>query len=524
VEDVLDNLVVNVRSGVVRGGWPLRSAVIGTCLVLGVIGGLLLAFVPPLIILALMAALGVGMAMLRSTQMGLFVLVAVICLLPFGAIPFSLGFYPTFLDVALLAVFGVWLARVLTRSQEGFVTSPLDLPILTFIFLAFVAFIAGTAHAGITKDTLRHFVEIIIAVSLFFVVVNSVREYKQLREILVVIILAGFLASLVGVVLYFLPRPTTVRLLSMLRIFHYPSGWSVLRFIEDNPQLPMRAISTSADPNVLGGLLILIVSLTIPQLLARQPLLRKTWVAAMLAVMLICLLLTFSRGAFVAIGAISVFLGVVRYRRLLLVVALAAAIILLLPQTREYIQHLRAGLLVQDRATAMRLGEYKDALTLISRYPWFGVGFGGTPSIDVYIGVSNVYLLMAEEMGLIGLSSFLLIMGVFFACAWRAWRRMQPDSEAEPLLLGLAAALLGAMIGGVVDHYFFNLDFPHSVSVFWVYVGLAVVTIKLAGEHGVKTQGIDRPGGVAGGKTRFEAAVSPNLAQRTEASARLFAA
>ncbi len=487
---MLDNWVLDARSGLLRGGWPVRLSLVGACLVLGVVGGLLLALVSPLIILALMMALAVAMAVLRSTQMGLFVLVAVICLLPFAAIPFSLGFYPTFLDMALLAIFGVWMARLFARAQEGFVGSPLDVPILIFILLAVVAFIAGSAHAGITKDTLRHFVEIIIAISLFFVVINSVKEYRQLRQIVVVIILAGFMASLIGVILYFLPRATTVRLLSMLRIFHYPSGWDVLWFIEDNPLLPMRATSTSANPNVLGGLLILTVSLTTPQLFVRRPLLRKLWVAPMLAVMLVCLLLTFSRGAFVAIGAALAFLGAIRYRRLLLVAALIAVTILLLPQTQEYIQHFRAGLLLQDRATAMRLGEYKDALTLISRYPWFGVGFGGTPSIDLYIGVSNVYLLIAEEMGLIGLSSFLLVMGVFFAYTWRAWRCMEPDSDTESLLLGLGGALLGAMVGGIVDHYFFNLDFPHSVSLFWLYVGLAVVAIKVKGEGGAKTQSV----------------------------------
>jgi O-antigen ligase len=488
---MFDNFVLGVRSSVLRGGWPLRVYVIGVCLVLGAAAGLLPALVPPLIVLALMAALVVGIAMLRSVRIGLFVLVAVICLLPFGAIPFSIGFYPTFLDVALLAVFGVWLARVLTRTQEGFVSSPLDLPILIFVFLAVVAFIAGSAHSGVTKDTLRHFVEIIIGISLYFVVVNSVREYRQLRQIVLVITLAGFAASLIGVILYFLPRPTTVRLLSMLRIFHYPSGWNVLRFIEDNPELPLRAISTSVDPNVLGGLLILAISLTIPQLVARRPWLRRRWGAPLLATMAVCLLLTFSRGAFVAIGAIAVFLGAIRYRRLLLVIALLAVIILVLPQTQEYIQHFRAGILIEDRATAMRLGEYKDALTLISRYPWFGVGFGGTPSIDLYIGVSNVYLLMAEEMGLIGLSSFLLIMGVFFAYAWRAWRRMRTDSDAEPILLGLMMALLGAMVGGIVDHYFFNLDFPHSVSLFWLYAGLAVVAIKIGEEDGAPERGVD---------------------------------
>jgi O-antigen ligase len=475
-------LMAKVQAHVQEGGWPLRLAMVGACVVLGMLGGLVLSVIHPFIALAMLGAVAAGLAMLRSTQLGLFALIAVVCLLPFGAIPFSIGFYPTFLDVTLLAVFGVWLARVLTRAQEGFVTTPLDLPIFVFILLAFAVFIAGSANAGITKDTLRHFAEIIIAVSLFYVVTNSVREYRQLKQIVLVLILAGFASAVIGVVLYFLPRALTVRLLSVLRVVHYPSGWGVLQFIEDNPDLPMRATSTSANPNVLGGLLILVVSLTVPQLFVRKPLIRKEFVAPMLAVMLVCLLLTFSRGAFVAIGAAMLLMAVLRYRRLLPVIALVLAVILILPQTRGYLLHLQEGFLVQDQATEMRMGEYKDAFRLISRYPWFGVGFGGTPSIDIYIGVSCVYLLIAEEMGLIGLGVFLLIMGVFFAHMWLAWRRMEAFSQGEALLLGLAVALFGAMVGGIVDHYFFNLDFPHSVSLFWLYTALAVVTVRVVGD------------------------------------------
>jgi O-antigen ligase len=85
-------------------------------------------------------------------------------------------------------------------------------------------------------------------------------------------------------------------------------------------------------------------------------------------------------------------------------------------------------------------------------------------------------------MGLIGLGFVLPVMGVFFAYAWRAWRRMERDSDLEPILLGVAGALLGVMVGGLVDHYFFNLDFPHSVSLFWLYAALTVVTIRMGEE------------------------------------------
>ena len=34
-----------------------------------------------------------------------------------------------------------------------------------------------------------------------------------------------------------------------------------------------------------------------------------------------------------------------------------------------------------------------------------GIGFGAAPTIDSYLGASNVYLLIAEEMGLLGLGA-----------------------------------------------------------------------------------------------------------------------
>lgn len=468
-----------LRQRVRDGGWPYWLGLIVVSLLLGSLGGLTLLFLHPFMTVALVVGLVGGLAILRSVQVGLLFLIGVATLLPFGAIPISLGFYPTFLDVALLALFGVWLARVLTRTQEELLSSPLDGPILIFIILAFFSFVAGTAHAGITKDILRHFVEVILAIALYFVVVNSVTGKRGLKWTVLALMLAGFASASIGVVLYFLPRELTVRLLSALRIFHYPSGWGVLRFIEDNPLFPMRATSTSIDPNVLGGLLILVTSLTAPQLFTERPILKKVWVAPMLAVMLSCLLLTFSRGAFAGLAAACLFLGTLRYRRLLMAMVLVGLLILILPQTQTYVQHFIAGTRGQDLATQMRFGEYKDALTLISRYPWFGVGFSGVPSIDLYIGVSSVYLLMAENMGLVGLGSFLLIILLYFAHGWRARRALVSDPEGEAILLGLLGAMGGALVGGVFDHYFFNLDFPHSVSLFWLYVGLTVATIKI---------------------------------------------
>ena len=64
---------------------------------------------------------------------------------------------------------------------------------------------------------------------------------------------------------------------------------------------------------------------------------------------------------------------------------------------------------------------------------------------------------------------------------------MRRTPGLEAILLGLAAAFAGILVGGIWDHYFFNLNFPHSVSIFWLYLGLAMVAIRLGTEAGSDT-------------------------------------
>jgi O-antigen ligase len=458
--------------------WVVVLAVVALCVVLGTIGGWLIAYPGPLLTAALVIATVGGVMMMRSTQFGFIALIGIVCLLPFGTLPIRIGFTPTFLNVVLVVLFAVWLARMVTGQQRGLVTSPLALPIVVFLLLAFVSFVAGLAHATPTPNAVRRFIEIVMGIAVFFVTVNNVRTQKELEQLALAIILAGFGEALIGVVLYFLPQALTVRFLSALRIFDYPAGWGVLRFIRDDPSLPMRAIGTSIDPNILGGLLILVASLAAPQLLAPRPLVPRLLAATMLAVMGLCLILTFSRGSMFGLGCALALLGVVKYRRLLPALIVVGLLIWLLPQTQEYVMHFIQGVRVQDLASKMRLGEYKDALILISRYPWIGVGFIGTPDIDIYLGVSSLYLLIAEEMGLVGLGVFLVIMVIFFRYTWHSWKSMGHNPRLESILLGLQTAVVGGLIGGLLDHYLFS--YPHAVAFFWLYVGLATVAAKLA--------------------------------------------
>jgi len=475
---VLTFVYDHFRSAILSPNHWISGLAIGLlCLAVGVTWGALVGNLGALIATALLIAAIGGVLMLRSTQWGFVALVGVIALLPFGALPVKLGFSPTFLDLVLLVLFMVWAVRVMTGRQRELVATTLALPVAIFLLMAIATFIAGLSHSYPTPNVVRRFAELLLGVALFYAVVNNLQKRAELEQIALALILCGSLEALIGVVLYLIPSEWTIRLLSALGRFNYPTGWGVLRFINDDPLLPMRATSTSIDPNVLGGLLILVGVVIASQLFARKSVLPRLLLAGCLTTVSLCLYFTYSRGSLIGLTVALLLLGLLRYRKLLLLLITAGVIFLLLPQSQPYIQHFLAGVRGLDRATQMRLGEYKDALILIGRYPWIGVGFAGTPDIDLYIGVSNLYLLITEQMGLLGLASFLLALGVGFLYLIRAWRRMGPLSPYEPLLLGFAVALVGGLVGGVFDHYLFS--YPHGVALFWFFMGLAVASARL---------------------------------------------
>ncbi len=456
-----------------------RWFLVAVCVVVGLAAGALAAATSPLLALAVPVALVGGLVLLSELQMSLLALIAVAYLLPSAAIPLKLGFNPTLLDVVLLAFFFVWLVRLATDPAEGLSGGLLDGLVLVFIGLACTSFFLST---GVTQDILRRFAEIVLVLFFYFGVVNTVRTRQLLERLVAAIILAAAAAAIIGLVLYFLPHDLANRLLNTLRILNYPTGW-VLRFINNDQALAQRAIATSVDPNVLGGVLAMAAALTTGQLFSPRPVLRRALLLPAWGVMMLCLLLTYSRGSWVGLAAGLVLIATLKERRLWVLFLALGVAVLFLPQAEAFLGHLSAGVQIQDRATQMRLGEYKDAFKLIAQFPWFGIGFAAAPVIDLYRGVSSVYLLIAEEMGLLGLGTYLAIMAVFFWQGLRGLGRLA-DAGLKSILIGLLAAVLTALVAGILDHHFLDINFPHVAALFWLNLGLGVAILRVSGKSG----------------------------------------
>ena len=442
--------------------------------------GLGVALVGPVLAVAV---LGAGISVLVLVTDPLYLLwcaLAVIVLLPFATLPMDIGVTPTFLEIGMIGAAAITLVRLAQRRQGSLVVSPVGWPLLLFIGLGLTSFVLGLAHAWPSATSLRRFADIVLSLGFFYLVLNLLAETPTLMRTYRLLLLMGGAAALIGIALYVLPRGLAERLLERLGLFGYPTA-GVLRYIEDDPAQAMRAIGTSVDPNVFGGLLAFMGGLVAPQLFLPKHGWRRWLAWVLMGAVGLALLLTFSRGSMFGLAVALSVLGLLRHRKLLVLLAAAAILVLVLPPTQAYVLHFLEGARGEDLATQMRFGEYKDAFLLISRYPWFGVGFTGVPDVDIYLGVSSVYLLVAEEMGVVGLSLFLAALASFFAYSWpRARLARGRDAELEALILGAQTAVLTGAVAGVLDHYLFNLAFPHAAALLWGIVAIGTAGARLA--------------------------------------------
>lgn len=450
-------------------------------LALGLVAGAMVTLAPVWVGFAALVALVGGYAMLRSALVSLAAVFAVITLLPFGTLPFKAAFTPTFLELTLVVLIAVWGLRQLAIPEYELRISPLGGPVLIFLGLTIFSLLLG-ANGLPDNLTLHNYLKFVLGVLLFFSVLNTVRTPADLRCALRALIIGGASAAALGIVLRQINPQTALRILVAFGRVGYPTSGRVLRYIEDDPARAERAIGLSVDPNSFAGLLALLCALSVSQLWARRPVLPRWTIALSTLLLAVCTVLTQSRGALYGLLAATIWLALVRDRRIWWLLLGGALFVVLdtvaglgivsrVIDIKRFVQ----GVQFQDLAQQMRLAEYRNAIAIILRYPVFGVGFGAGPELGLITGVSSIYLAIAERIGLVGLASFAVIMLTFFVITLRRARSL--PEEPRSVLVGVQAGIVAALTVGIADHYFFNIEFAHMVALFWGVVALGMAAL-----------------------------------------------
>lgn len=441
-------------------------------LAFGALAGLTLARMGPLHALVLVA-MPLGLVIyLRSVWVSFAAVLGVVFLLPYAVIPFSTpAGTPALIEVAAFGSLAIVLAVVVCDRRMSLPSSPIVVAWLGFGGFFVFAFMLGYGR-GYTPQTMHDFGKFALAYAMFLVTLVLVRRRADAVVVLRLLLAGSILAGGLAVMLYAGGPGVTERALVRLVPYGYP-GSRIVRYIEDDPARPMRAVGTGVDPNSFGGLMMVGLILAAGQFLSRKPVVSR-WLSGTAGGLAgLAVLLTYSRGAWVGAAAGIGLILLFRRRWLLPPLGLAGMAGIALGLGSGFVERLWLGFTLQDPATKLRLQEYQNALAIIRRHPLFGVGFGDAGAIDLQEGVSSTYLTVASIAGLIGLALFLLVTGWVVLSALVRLVRSR-ETETSDLLLTLTAAFAGMLTVGLVDHYLFNIRFPHMAALFWIVAGLIV--------------------------------------------------
>jgi len=442
--------------------------------------------------LALAAVGGAALAVLTliRPEYGVYALVIAV---PFGSlvqVRFS-GINVDVSEVCVGLVIVSWLAAGVARRSVIVPRLPLTLPLVGFITVLILSWLSALSLVASLKETLK-WVQVLLLYSFIGSTFNSV----QVRRTIGLTLAAGGLSALLGAYQFF------ARVGPDGFLWHTPVG------------LFMRAYGTFEQPNPFGGYLGLIAPLAyalwltsfdwaarpaaevglLPSSRQAPAAMKTVWrllthttlYAALTGLLVLAIVMTWSRGAILGAALALISINILRSRQVaiaflalaLLLVGLGALQLLPDVVTQRFLDFL-PFLSIPDVnavevnpinfAIVQRLAHWTAGWKMFEAYPWTGIGIGNYGAVyplyappawpDSMGHAHNYYLNIAAEAGLIGLAAYLALWTTVFWQVWRARRRL--SGYALGVALGVFGVLVHLSAHNFVDNLYVHGMYLH---------------------------------------------------------------
>jgi O-antigen ligase len=375
------------------------------------------------------------------------------------------GFYPTTLletaIVVTVVVFALetWRGHLALQWRTAF-----TIPALLFILAGAISVLVApsrTAGLGLYRAY------IIEPIAFAFVLMHAVTTWRRALAVLSGFGVAGIVVGVAN----------SIVVIAALRAHAY-----------DVTQTPPVVIYTTANALALflGPLIAVAASLFLHGT-SRE---LRIGSGVFLLVSVPSMLLSFSRGGYLAMAAVAVGLALSHRRRWLLLAGLVVAggLVSAIPPIfhRISIEFQNVGG-TTFFGRAGRLELWSATLKMLSHYPIFGAGLSGFAERigpywnanhpERFIDPHNIVLNFWVETGLLGLFAFAWLLVIVFRISWQGWKKS--NSNWRPIFLGVLLAMVAIVVHGLVDVPYFKNDLS---LLFWALAGIAA-----AGQKTLKT-------------------------------------
>ena len=341
-------------------------------------------------------------------------------------------------------------------------------PINRYVILYAAVYLAGTLfsvnRAASLKPGLLSVAFILFAVVLY----NSVTGRRQLDTLIVLVVLAGTVVSFYGILQY---------------IFRW--GYQSAAWVDSDmfSGIDFRVPSTLDNPNMLGQYLLLTIPLGGACLLGAKTWGKRVFYLCCCAIMALCMILTFSRGAWLALlFAGAIFVLFLNPRLILLAPFALIVMYFVLPDT--VITRFTSIGDLTDNSTSYRVYIWMGVLAMLKDYWLCGIGPGDAAFNMVYPAYSynsidaphshNLFLQMVCDAGICALVVFFLLLFHYFRMLCTAVSR-EKDWQSRLFQIAFGSGVCGFLVQAMTDYSFYNY---RVMFLFWAYLALGALAAR----------------------------------------------
>lgn len=421
------------------------------------------------------------------------VIIALLILTPLVFYPYLVRIFnpPKELTFNILVIISLmlWKLKMVNKEEVKITRTPINLPILAFMAICTLSLLWSNSP----MVSLLELPLFLVGPILYFIVVNNIRNERQINRLLSVLLI---ISSLLG----------------MYGIFQYNGiDFSFWKANVGRNQV----FGLFGNVNYFAEYMIVPLPLAISLFFATRNRTHKILLLVGILAMGVSLILTFTRGSYLAIGISSLFMfflylvsrgkSFIKEHKKIFIIILAFIILVTflfaipnpLNKPGTVISKVKSRISISQftkgSSLKRRIAIWKFTALIIKDHPMLGSGIGTFKynslnyqakffdqgenrrlyPYGIADKVHNEYLQLGAEIGILGLGIFLWLIISYFSYGVRILKKLK-DKYKQGIVIGLMGGIVAVLIDGIFG---FPLHLPATLVLFWLFIGL-IVSIK----------------------------------------------
>lgn len=349
------------------------------------------------------------------------------------SLPVALTFSRALVEILLVLIITAWISLHLLERRKIQLNSFLTWPLLAF-WLSGLLSIASSEFLMKSLAELLNLTEYLLLAWISF---EQFQNSKRSHLLIPVLTWSSFAMALDGLVQLFL-------------------GHDIIRW---HPaavfQNTVRLKASFSHPNNFSAYLAMVIPLSLLKCYEK-----KSWLYfLMLPILLWAMVLTYSRGAWVGLGAALTVFGIIKDKKMvLLLIVLLFVALLTFPEVMT--QRIKDIFDFKNITTQMRFESWKEGWSLFLQKPILGHGLKTFSTLLNEGYAHNCYLQILAETGILGLLSFLWLLSTAFIRFFKARQSLTS--------LGFLCSLTAFSIHAASDTHLYSIPIA---TFFWLLLG-----------------------------------------------------